>query len=890
MRLYLTDTLVKATQQIPGRGKQASPPQSVPITPTQPMPKVGNPTVSGTAKTQPVSNPPVSGTAKTQPMKTQSRASAGPAVEYDYWSGPGQPPAGGGWEQSPNGAWRRPKGMGGPKIGSAEPDKSAPSSTPKPASWEKYYEDAKPRGSSHGLLQDIEPDPSRDMSKFHGAYQGKTREEIEDISTGRKAGEGWDEPHRPITVATYPEDSGGKKTVLNDGNHRLAAARQAGAENIDVHHIEYDSEGNILSETRGLEPVGNKKAGAYSTLRSTKHTQGAYSTDPSHYPEDSKPIDHYKISQAHETQGYKDGVAGHKKIARERAKDLSPDEHKDLANQLREAGMPDDAAFHDSEAAKNAPKTQVSSAPPPDTDSPETEEKNTNADTRWSEMDEKTKDWDADRHDKASVLHTQDKSGKGDTWERAYHKRQAVKKRKQMFQDDPEGYAAYHEKRLVDHDSKKPEDPGDPPTPPLAGAGKADKSKYRKEQRDFRVAKERHRRKLAQWKDQKKELESQGPAGMAQQVKKDASAKPKKQAEQQAEPQTPNSDVEHAQVMDHSGTAKQLLSNIQSHLDSGELDEDTKNKLTHVSTALQDHANLSSVPEKEHSSQLKELQKLAGEHGKSEYTIEDPGAPVDREEPKQPGVNFARMFATGHRAGMRAGKAAVSAETAGNLAEQAVSYATQGVVSGGHKLLHEDKVADREQKKADAKNKKVDEAAAGKEVSQSSLAQKSLYLDLTKAVNAPNIGSTTLSEERARVKDNASYAKRPVGVASGEAHEPDDPDVGRRWNHEDSESVSAEVESVLEADEEEEEDKAEKSTPSLEILKSIRHRTQEYIASFVPTEVEAEFMVTELGYDPLSVKKGLHHITGSDRHRFNEWAHSRLGTSLAGLLRGYDER
>lgn len=44
----------------------------------------------------------------------------GPAVEWEYYSGEGQPPAEGGWEQSPGGSWRRPKGSG--KAGVAAPE------------------------------------------------------------------------------------------------------------------------------------------------------------------------------------------------------------------------------------------------------------------------------------------------------------------------------------------------------------------------------------------------------------------------------------------------------------------------------------------------------------------------------------------------------------------------------------------------------------------------------------------------------------------------------------------------------------------------------------------------------------------------------------------------
>ncbi len=45
--------------------------------------------------------------------------SSGQKIKYEYWSGPGQPPPDGGWEQSETGAWRRPVGQGG--VGGAPP-------------------------------------------------------------------------------------------------------------------------------------------------------------------------------------------------------------------------------------------------------------------------------------------------------------------------------------------------------------------------------------------------------------------------------------------------------------------------------------------------------------------------------------------------------------------------------------------------------------------------------------------------------------------------------------------------------------------------------------------------------------------------------------------------
>ena len=50
-------------------------------------------------------------------------ASGGPSITWEYWKGEGQPPSEGGWEQSPNGRWRRPAGSGG-SAGSPEQEEA----------------------------------------------------------------------------------------------------------------------------------------------------------------------------------------------------------------------------------------------------------------------------------------------------------------------------------------------------------------------------------------------------------------------------------------------------------------------------------------------------------------------------------------------------------------------------------------------------------------------------------------------------------------------------------------------------------------------------------------------------------------------------------------------
>ena len=258
------------------------------------------------------------------------------------------------------------------------------------------------------------------------------------------------------------------------------------------------------------------------------------------------------------------------------------------------------------------------------------------------------------------------------------------------------------------------------------------------------------------------------------------------------------------------------------------------------------------------------------EDASEEDLTEDPKKPAPSQKPK---TNLKRIAASGFSAGQSLGSAATRLEGGGQLATATIQYAGGGVVSAGHALLSSDDNA-KQKKETGSTDKKT--GSTDKKTPSKSAAKSAVE----KAVQPSTFGSVTPSEERARVKYESSYAKRPTGVASGEQHEPDDPDVGKQWKHSDEDSVSAEVERMLQ----EQEEPTEKSF-SASLVQAITKSLTNEIRQYVPTDLEADFMVAELGYDPNSVKKGLMTIQGRDRHRFNEWAHERLNKSLSDLLR-----
>ena len=604
---------------------------------------------------------------------------------------------------------------------------------------------------------------------------------------------------RGVPVGTIRERADGKYKKTGDGQwERVKEPGQA---------TKAPEEESAAPKVSGEEE--GSTAPKLDSMVSGKETQGTYSTDAADYPEDSKAVDHYKIAQYHDKTGYGAGSEGHKKIARERTKGFGADEHNQLAAELREAGMQEEATYHEKEASKAERRAKIEEA------------RKAGKDVRQLELEMDTEGWTAEQHEKAAKRHPQDKSGKGDTYKASFHKRMAAKKRK--------------------------EESGD-----VDGAVKR---------------------------------------GSAE-AKKEASSGKEKAKEEK--PQPPSSDLDHAKVADHQSKARSMIDNIQSHLDSGDLDEQQTEKLQRILSTLKNHTDTKTVPGKEQTAELKEAMKIAGEHGKKPAEDQaDPAAQQEaqRQEPEHKGPNLATAFERGRAAGTAAGKAAASPYAAGALGSQAITYASQGAVHGGHRLLKEDSTARKEQQKADAKN------AKSGEVRQSSMqAEKSmsLYLDLHKAVSAPNAGTVTPSEERARIKHESSYAKHPVGVTGGgEALEPDEPDVGRQWRSSDKNSVDSKVEEMLSQESKEEkttEDSSAKSiakslnSEALSMIKSLNTAVRTELKQVLPNSTEMQFMIEELGYDPGRVQKGLMSITGRDRHRFNEWAQRRLEKSVSSLV------
>jgi len=374
-----------------------------------------------------------------------------------------------------------------------------------------------------------------------------------------------------------------------------------------------------------------------------------------------------------------------------------------------------------------------------------------------------------------------------------------------------------------------------------------------------------------------KEAEKQVKEEAASQAKE--GEKPKKPTNKEIEKKAQMLEME---ADNHRQSAKNMLQNVQAHMEL--VDPETREKLEKIAGYLEEQSNI----EGEIGQQDKDILKMAQQAVKH-HKADKPPKPEEQGPGRKapPKVNYGRVFDQARAVGDQVGGAAATLEGAGELASSAINYTSSGAVRGGHHLLG----SKGEKEATESATKQAPKKGA--EVEQSSMkTEKSLgiYLDLHKAVQSPNIGHTTPSDERARLKHEASYAKRPVGVANEGIVTEDDEDKGKDWKHADEDSVQTSVDQKLEAKEKdgEKEEEKEEVTKSLgpdplAMLKSLNSEVREELRRVLPTDIESTFMIEVLEYDPIVVSKGQASIRGKDRHRFNEWAHARLSKSISSL-------
>lgn len=124
----------------------------------------------------------------------------------------------------------------------------------------------------------LEPKPSRSLSVHLGAYDGASPEDVEQIAHGRMPSLNEGRPFKRVKIVVQPGASreGFDEIVIRDGNHRLAAAQQAGAIHVAA-LVMVEREGR---ESRWMKSLVRVNGGSLRKPNPTKQVSGRRSKDP----------------------------------------------------------------------------------------------------------------------------------------------------------------------------------------------------------------------------------------------------------------------------------------------------------------------------------------------------------------------------------------------------------------------------------------------------------------------------------------------------------------------------------------------------------------------------------------------------------------------------------
>ncbi len=171
-----------------------------------------------------------------------------------------------------------------------------------------------------------------------------------------------------------------------------------------------------------------------------------------------------------------------------------------------------------------------------------------------------------------------------------------------------------------------------------------------------------------------------------------------------------------------------------------------------------------------------------------------------------------------------------------------------------------------------------------------------LYLDLNKAQAQATGGKTTKKEDQSVASYGESFAESPSGVANDGATY-DDPDKGRKWKHDEEDSLDNE----LEESRQKRNAKAQKRnlvpTPeevgkksfeqsSTDMVKSLNSGLRDALGLNKLTAPEIEFLHLVKGYSLEEIDRGgIFIASGRDRQAFSAFLCERVAKSLDELYR-----
>ncbi len=431
-------------------------------------------------------------------------------------------------------------------------------------------------------------------------------------------------------------------------------------------------------------------------------------------PADSKPMDHYRLAQVAKELGDTEESDKHENLAIKRTDGWTSEQHKELADQLKAEGMSDLAGRHYSIHEKvNAPPAEEPAKPAEEvssasTPSSEAKEKNAETGDKAKKLAEKLKqkkqkpqkepETEAEklRHethtDRAKDLAEAIKSHLDNNTELSDKDRKRAERAHaiSMFHSDLKHVPTAAHKAELSEAEKAAKELGVHESYRTPGIAELDDLVEKKKQKE---AKAEAKKQAGEAK-----AEAKKQAGEAKAEAKEQAGEAKAEAkEQAAQPNEPESELDHAKMHDHKGRAETLRDSVQSHLDNNpNLSDSEKEKARRMLGALEEHTNTDKVPSAAQSKALKELEKMAGDMKKPYSESEEDGGdagggggePPNRTASSSLFRDLLDAASSGYAGSAGMAQAAVSERGAGQLGQQTVNYGITGAIASGHSLLH----------------------------------------------------------------------------------------------------------------------------------------------------------------------------------------------------------
>ncbi|NJL53699.1 hypothetical protein HC928_00240 [bacterium] len=449
--------------------------------------------------------------------------------------------------------------------------------------------------------------------------------------------------------------------------------------------------------------------------------------DPSTAPADSKPTDHYRLAKVAQESGDEETAQKQVELARKRAENMSSEDHKKLANDLRKEGFEDHASYH--ENIHN--RVQEYSA---DEEFAEVEQKQSE---KAKEVLEETKSKAKELSKKGKKPNKQQElKAPESNHEKLQHENHTSKatraadvieshlKNNSTLSDSDKkrlkrahemavfhkniGFTptAAHKKEMAEVErTMKDLNVKEPWDDVKVREDKAKSSEKQKKMSEQEKVKQAHKEAKEQEKAAKQEAKGQEKAAKQE-------AKGQEKASEPEAARVPSRPIEEAKVSAHRSRAQNMRQNIESHLEGNPNMSDADRELANqILQELEKHENRQFVPTREVDAELKELEKLGAKMGKKPY--EAPSEPDVGSGPRRDNAGYIlSQFHTGRAVGAGLAASATSPYGgAGHLAPQIAGYGMQGATAIGHKLLQGVDDGATQQEKLDKQKEKQEKEA-----------------------------------------------------------------------------------------------------------------------------------------------------------------------------------